>query len=236
MSLIPFPNVPDVPGVPDLPRLPNVGLVAQSALGIVQGAIWDAILTDAVWGIYDSAGKPLADPSNVNQALNSAGFGSTLSTNSVDYSNASKLSDFPVERGSFAQYNKVDTPGDAKVTFAFTGTVAERNKFLQAIHDASKSTNLYDVVTPEFTYIQYAIVDYSYSRRAEKGANLLMVDLTLTEIRQVSSQYSNASGAVVAPTNSDAAPRLNAGKIQPATPAQSVLHAVTSKFTSLVSP
>lgn len=239
MPLIPFPNIPALPGVPALPRLPGVstGTVVQAALGIIQGALWAALQTDVRWGIFDQTGNPLADPSKLTgitaTLVNSAGLGSTLSTVAVEYSKESQVSDFPVERGFFANYNKVQTPGAASVTFAFTGSESDRNKFLDSIDKASKSTDLYDVVTPEMTYVQYNIEGYAYQRRAERGATLLIVELHLKEIRQVSAQYFNTQTQAKSPANPDAAAKVNAGKVQPLNPVQSVLYAVGDKITNL---
>lgn len=239
MPFIPFPNVPNVPGVPALPRLPgiNTDTIVRAAIGIAQGALWSALQIDTRWGIFDQNGIPLANPSQFSGVtatiLNSAGLSSTLSTVSVDYTKETQISDFPVERGYFANYNKVETPGSATVNFAFTGTESERSQFLDAIDSASKSTDLYDVVTPEMTYVQYNIEGYGYQRRAERGATLLIVELHLKEIRQVSAQYINTQTQAKSPANSDAAQKINSGKVQPLSPAQSVLHSISNKITNL---
>lgn len=239
MSLIPFPDIPDLAGVPSLPRLAGLtaGTVVRAALGVVQGALWSALQIDSRWGIFDQNGTPLADPSQFSGLpsilINSAGFGSTLSTVSVEYMNESQVSDFPIERGSFASYNKAQSPGSATVNLAFMGTEADRNKFLDAIDGAAKSVDLYDVVTPEVTYVQYSLEGYTYQRRAEKGATLLVVELHLKEIRQVSAQYVNTQTQATSPANPDATPRINSGKVQPSIPVPSVFHAVATKLANL---
>ena len=234
MPLIPFPDVPKFPGVPSLPRSPKFPPQVRSGLGLVQGMLWRISQVQTRWGIWDKNGKPLGDPAKftglVGDALDAAGLGSTLSTNSVDYSKDMKVSDFPIEQGSFASYNKVEQPASPIVTLCLTGSENNRRTFLEAIDKATKSTDLYSVVTPEVTYIDYAIERYNYSRRSSKGATLLIVEITLKEIRQVSSQYTQSG----VPKDAGATPTTDNGKVQAKTPDTSTLKAIANKSPALV--
>ena len=235
MPTIPFPDVPKAPGVPALPRSPKFPPLVRAGLGMVQGMLWRVFQVQTRWGIFDSKGKPLGDPAKftglIGNALDAAGLGSTLSTNSVDYSKETKVSDFPIEQGSFASYNKVETSASPIVTLCLTGGEKNRRTFLEAIDKACKSTDLYSVVTPEVTYIDYSVERYNYSRRASKGATLLIVEITLKEIRQVSSQYTQSNkGQVDAPKDAGATPTADNGKVQAQTPDTSTLKAIANKL------
>ena len=239
MPLIPFPNVPNVPGVPALPRSPSFVPAVTASLGALQGLLWRVFQVQTRWGIFDSNGKPLGDPSKftglVGNALDAAGLSSTLSTNAVDYSKDMRVSDFPVERGGFASYNKVELPAEPVVTLCLTGSENDRRTFLEAIDAAVKSTDLYSVATPEVTYIDYTVERYNYSRRNSRGATLLIVEITLKEVRQVSSQYSQAAASQIdAPKSTGATPTADGGKVQAKTPDTSTLKAVTNKISSLL--
>jgi hypothetical protein len=227
MSLIPFPNVPALPGVPALPRSPKFPPAIQAALGVVQGAIWRQFQIEKQWGIFDSKGKPLGDANNF-VALESLGLGATLSTGAIEFSKESRVSDFPVERGGFASYNKVEMPASPVVTLCFGGTEADRSAFLAAIDLASKSTDLYDVVTPEVTYAGYSVERYNYQRRSSKGATLLVLEVTLKEVRQVSAQHSQ----IAVPQDDGATPPVDGGKVQGKTPDTSTLKSLWDKTTS----
>lgn len=238
MALIPFPNVPKLPGVPALPRSPNFPPLLKAGLGLVQGMLWRIFQVQTRWGIWDSKGKPLGDPSKftglIGNALEAAGLGSTLSTGSVDYSKETRVSDFPIERGSFASYNKVEQPASPTVTLCLTGSEKNRRTFLEAIDKACKSTDLYSVVTPEVTYVNYSVERYDYSRRSSKGATLLIVDITLREIRQVSAQYTQSNkGQVDQPKEAGATPQADNGKVQAQTPPKSTLKSLADKLPSL---
>lgn len=238
MPLIPFPNIPALPGVPSLPRLPGAAAIVSAGLGVIQGLLWRTFQTQTRWGVFDSAGNPLGDPAKftglIGDALDAVGLGSTMSTRSVDYSKETRVSDFPIERGSFASYNKVETPASPVVTLCLTGSENNRRTFLDAIDAACKSTDLYSVATPEVTYIEYSIERYNYRRSSAKGATLLMVELTLKEIRQVSSEYTQASDSQVdQPQDVGATPEADGGKVQPQIPGKSTLKAISDKFPSL---
>ena len=238
MPLIPFPSVPKLPGVPALPRSPNFPPLLRAGLGLLQGMIWRIFQVQTRWGIWDSKGKPLGDPAKftglAGAALEAAGLGSTLSTGSVDYSKETRVSDFPLERGSFASYNKVETAASHQVVLCLTGSEKNRRTFLEAIDKACKSTDLYSVVTPEVTYINYAVERYNYARHSSKGATLLTVEITLKEIRQVSAQYTQSNkGQVDAPKDAGATPQADNGKVQAQTPKPSTLKSIANKLPGL---
>lgn len=236
MPLIPFPNVPAVSGVPALPRIAGASGQAQAALGILQGALWKAASSQVQWGIFDSKGKPLGSPSALSSVANIAksvlGFGSTQSTVAVDYLKESRVSDFPIEKGGFASYNKVEMPAAPIVTLCFSGSETEAGAFLTAIDAACKSTDLFSVVTPEAKYIDHAIERYNYQRRHDKGASILVVEIMLKEVRTVSAQYTKAPDKkqINDPKSAGAAPAVDAGKVQPAEPPKSLIKSAADKL------
>lgn len=238
MALIPFPNVPKLPGVPALPRSPNFPPSLKAGLGLLQGTLWRIFQVETQWGIWDSKGNPLGDPSKFtgafNRALEAAGIGSTLSTSSVDYSKETRVSDFPIERGKFASYNKVETPASPQVVLCMQGSEKNRTSFLKAIDAACKSTDMFSVVTPEVTYINYTIERYNYGRHNFKGATLLTVEISLKEVREVSAQYTKSNvGQIDKPKEAAATPQSNNGKVQANTPPVSTLKSIANKIPSL---
>ena len=238
MPLIPFPSVPKLPGVPALPRSAKFPPIVRAGLGLLQGMLWRIFQVQTRWGIWDSKGKPLGDPSKftglIGNALEAAGLGSTLSTGSVDYSKETRVSDFPIEGGAFASYNKVETPASPVVTLCFQGSEGERKTFLDAIDAACKSTDLYSVVTPERDYHGYAVERYNYARHNSKGATLLIVEITLKEVRQVSARYTQSNkGQVDKPKGVGATPQVDNGKVQAQTPQPSTLKSILKRIVGL---
>jgi hypothetical protein len=233
MPLIPFPNVPNAPGVPSVPRSNSAPAAQIASLGILQSILWQSLQLDIKWGIFDIEGNALIDTNFFVQAI---GLGQTLSTNSISYGKETKVSDFPVERGGFASYNKVEIAASPSITLCFQGNEQQRSEFLNIIDNACKSLDLYDIVTPEVTYINYNIESYNYQRQSGKGATLLTVELQLKEIREVSAQFSTVSQSEINnPKNATASPQVNNGKVQATTPENSTLNAIKTKFTNLFS-
>lgn len=233
MPLIPFPNIPAYPGVPPIPRIaPGVPAINIS-LANGQGDPFAAQQNPAPastqstvyadeWGIFDSdSGAALYSPTE----------GGTLSFFSMSYARRMQISDFPIEANTstegaaFASFNKVWQPANPIVTFALSGSETEQSGFLAALDAACISTTLYDVLTPEASYLQHSIESYSYQRTARRGATMLMVEISLKEILQVSPSFSQISSdsPIDNPQSSSATPAVNSGLTQPATPPQSAL-------------
>ena len=130
------------------------------------------------WGIFDQNGFPLLVGDSV-----------IAFTFTVD----NKVSDFPIEQGQFASYNKVALPYEGKVTFGIDGNLAERSVFLQTISALAASLQLVNVVTPEITYMNANVVKPQYDRsRANGGASLIYIDVYYRQIRLTApSKFSN---------------------------------------------
>lgn len=188
-------SYPNLAGVPRLKNfIPSAGSVVRSGFGIIQASGWQLVSNQQEWGIFDKSGKPLVDsqklkdlPRLVRTAADVIGISNSASFNSMEFTKEFRVSNFPVEDGGFASYNKVGLPGEAVVTLCMGGSEADRKSFLDSIDGACGSTNLYDIKTPTATYINYSINRYSYSRRSESGAQLLIVTLEISEVKFVTS-------------------------------------------------
>lgn len=198
MPLIPFPDVPDVLGVPNLARLAGSAFVSQ-AVSLLTGDDPSilGLFQSAQWGVFDEDGNPVAV------------FDSVVS---FDHAKEWRLSDYPIEDGGFETYNKVETPYDQRLTFAKGGPEAERSDFLDDIELAVASLDLFTVTTPEKTYTNANLVKYDFSRKANAGVTLLLVDLQIREVRvSANSAFSNTQDPA------GAAPQ-NGGTVQPQAP------------------
>lgn len=225
MSLIPFPDVPAYPGVPQLVRSAVSSPVTNIALGALGSVLLDAIQSQAQWGIYTSAGVQLGGVSGLSLLNSLVSQPTVLSTFSVDYTKEMNVGSFPVEKGGFANYNKVERPGNPVVTLSLTGSLADRNAFLTAIDAATKSTDTYSVVTPEFTYTNFTIDRYSLRRSADKGANLITVEIGLEEVRQVSATFATVN-PIANPQSTGASSQVNSGNVQPTASDVSTLQSI----------
>lgn len=241
MPSIPFPNVPSYPGVPQLMRPINAAVAQVPALAVALGS-FETILGQSLqqtprWGIFDALGHQLGLNNNTTPSilsvLESQVLGSsvpTLSTYGFDFVKEMTVSSFPTEGGGFANYNKVEQPANPVVTLILDGSEGYRTNFLNAIDAACKSTNLYNVVTPEVTYIGYTMERYTYGRRAQRGATLIIVDISMKEGRSVTAAFTKA---IVAPQNPSSTPQVNNGMTQPTMPDTSTLKKFTNKLAGI---
>ena len=230
ISKSPFPNIPDSPGVPAIPRGAALPGIVQSIFGIIEGQFWQNIGRQQVWGIFDKEGTPVAIADSVLD---------------VSYRNESKISGFPVQAGSFANYNKVNNPFEARVTLVKGSNSSQnplenniflnglsavgRGDFLKAIDEAAKSLDLYTIVTPERNYINANIEGYDYRRESGNGANLIIVELRLIEIRQVTPQYAQTTAGKPDTSKAQepqAKPSTNSGKIATKVPGETVAYKI----------
>lgn len=136
----------------------------------------------------------------------------------LKYENSNKVSTFPVERGSFASYNKIKTPYKAKIRMAVGGNQDRISAFIAAMDRVVNDTNLYNVVTPESVYTNANVEKIGYSRAHEGGVNLILADLEIVEIRQVEPQYSAVSLSSKKVKKKDSASKKDVGKKQKEAP------------------
>jgi len=142
------------------------------------------------------------------------------------YSNESRLSQYPQEAGGFQQYNKVDTPFDVRIRVTKGGKVADVAAFIEIAEGLAKATdlNLYDMITPERTYHSCNVSKVWHDHQHGHGANMVTMDIHLTEIRvTASAQYSNTNSPTTTGNLSNAKTPAatdpkNTGTVQPQVP------------------
>lgn len=208
LPIPPFPSVPLLPGVPLLARASGVGtqvsrviLFTADAINLVKSFL------PTTWGLYDEEGIPLLIGDNMA---------------AVDFKRDARMADYPIERGGFSSYNKVQTPFDARATFTIGGSDARRALFLTTLDKLVKELTIVSLVTPEVTYASANVVHYDYRRTSKNGASLLTVEVWIMEVRLTAgASFTDAAatdqaGAPAPQTPSGASP-ASAGTVQ-ATP------------------
>lgn len=201
MPAIPFPDVPNAQGVPPVPRSSAAPVSATPALAKPDQSL-SMMLGLPVWGVFDQNGVEVLKPDSFL---------------GIQYKQDARVSNYPQEKGSFASYNKVQTPYDCVVKMAIGGDARARSQFLAQCEAMNNGTDLYSVVTPEVTYATATLQNYSYRRDAAGGANMLTVDLSFVEVRITASSVTTINQ----PQNPASAPSASAGQVQavPATTA-----------------
>lgn len=103
----------------------------------------------------------------------------------IDVKNESKVLTSPIEKSSFAAYNKVETPLDVVITGASQQDGVTQSAILDALNKLVSGAELVDIVTPTAVYLKMTLESYSYKRTATDGASLLVVELHAIEVREV---------------------------------------------------
>ena len=208
MPTIPYPDVPAYPGVPSIPRTtagsPAINISIATGQSVSSGGS-----QEPKWGIYSATdNSPIYTPEA----------GETLSTFSFDYSRQTTVSTFPVEQGSFANYDKIWSPANPIVTLAFSGSESGKRSLLSVLEAACLYPVLWNVYTPDAEYDGYTIERYGYRRMAVKGATMLLIDVSLKEIKQVTASYSDVAAATSASSSSSSGNASSSGGSAPTTP------------------
>ncbi|MDE2434741.1 MAG: hypothetical protein KGM49_00640 [Sphingomonadales bacterium] len=163
-----YPDVPASEGVPPVKR-------GTDSLG---GGTTDAISSDSItvtanrgnkWGIYTAGGKLALEADTIV---------------AVGFDGEYRIADFPIEEGGFESYDKVALPFETRVVMTKGGDRAARQEFLTALDDLRSDLKLYNVVTPERTYLNVNVARVSLDRTREQGAGLVTIEVRLREIRQ----------------------------------------------------
>ena len=139
-----------------------------------------------------------------------------------------RASNYPVEQGAFASYNKVAEPFEIRMTmvcgglnFVQSATAAlgltlgqqymQKGDFLSTLDYMLSSTDLFTVVTPDITYKSLTLDHYDYRREATGGATMLTVEAWFKQVRVATpAQYGN-------PKSTSAATPVNSGTVQATT-------------------
>lgn len=216
----PFPNVPNLSGVPFLVREAlNFPPSTITNIAVPEAAtqLWAAAQSGTPWGILNDSFVTVVTPDSF---LN------------FENRNEWRLSDYPVQQGSFASYNKVILPFEASVRLSKGGTLSERQAFIKSIDAIAGDTNLYTIFSPEKAYQDVNVTRYEVTRRGAEGAYFLCeVDIYFRQILQVPAQYSTTAANTTNAQNPAATPPVNQGTLQPG---DTIPSAVVAKAKSAV--
>jgi hypothetical protein len=130
----------------------------------------------------------------------------------IDLRAEGKALSYPIEEGSFANYNKIESPLDIRVTLATQGTDSDFEYILTKLDEYKRGAIKLSVSTPSKFYESMTLETYSYKRTREAGAGLLVVELSLIEVREVETQVSTT--VITKPKNPTSAGKVDTGKTQ----------------------
>ncbi len=174
ISLIPkalYPLVPKAPGVPAVLR-GGAQLLDTLTLGFLgAGDFINSIIGSepVQWGVFDVDGNSIADYDSFA---------------SMSYRDDARISDYPVEQGSFAAYNKVDNPFSVRVTLSCGGDADRRNAFQNSLRRARRSLDLYTVLCEDGEFESCNLVSLDWERTDTRGAHRVVATCEFQEVRE----------------------------------------------------
>ena len=125
----------------------------------------------------------------------------------------------PVEQGSFASYNKVQSPTQIIASLGMTDLPFVLNAAIKRIERLQTTTDLVRVVTPTNVYEPFSVATFGYS--LNEGQGILTLDLTLDEIREVKSRITDGKFPEKSTKNPTSASTSSTGKTQASSQADS---------------
>lgn len=106
---------------------------------------------------------------------------------------SSQLPSEPIEKGSFANYNRIIDPYEGTCRLALEGTESEIQQALDGLEELRKGLKKIEFIMPFANYENLMLESYDYRRDSHSGFNLLQVDVRLKEIREVESAKTTTS-------------------------------------------
>lgn len=183
-------------GFPDIPNYKGLVTSGGDALLSLGGAAVINAVFGNVWGLVNEFGVPVLLADNVL---------------GISYNSASTIANAPIERGSFASYNKVASPAQAVVQMSKgSGGALGRGAFLAQLQTYEGSTLKFHVITPEILHRNMCITGLDYARSASEGLQLIVVNVQLEEVREVGVLYS-----LEEVKNPSDAENVDSGEVQP---------------------
>lgn len=101
----------------------------------------------------------------------------------VDVKDQGSVVTVPIERGSFASYNKTDSPREIRCTLSITGSKLIIDNALNTLRALKQTTDLIALDANNAYYDSLTLESFSYTRSAERG--ILIVELVLIEVIEV---------------------------------------------------
>lgn len=201
-----MPNVPDLPADPA--GLASAGIDALISFG---GAFVIGLLFGDRWGVFNEFGVPVLLADNVT---------------SVEFQNSANVVSAPLEKGTFTSYNKVQEPYTATVQMTKgSGGATGRGMFIAQLEALSKSTLLFNVLTPEYVHRNAAIVGFGYRRLPSEGNRMIVATIDLKEVREVTVQLEREE-----PQNPEDSAVVEGGEVEPELGRESLLSSAARSF------
>ncbi len=132
----------------------------------------------------------------------------------------------PIEQSSFASYNRVIEPLEIKCRLGIQGYPSVIQSAIDRLSDLRKGTEKVQLITPSASYEDLMLQGFDYRTDNHTGFNVLIVDLTFKEVREVPTFLTTSSVTEPEPppvsakstANGSCASEIDGGEVQSAYP------------------
>src|SRR5271168_4131375 len=157
--------------VPFLPGVPVLSAYADPP------GLANALLTEDGAGVFSNA-----QPIQWGLFLNGVSVIDADVVATFSFKQEFSVSDYPLEQGAFASYDKVQIPQEVRFRFTSGGSQANRQALIDSVKAiAGDTTNFYTAVSPEQTIENVTVTHWDYARNNAVG--LLSVDVWVINIQ-----------------------------------------------------
>lgn len=218
MPFIQYPKVPNVAGVPQLLRQGSgIALpVLASVAGVAQ--LVRAFNSKPAWGVYAHIDQGAVGADGLEEVVVVAKRTPAVTPDSFrdfGYDQEWTVTTAPIQKGGFDDYNRVGSAFEVLLRMTKGGSLQDRTDFIKQV-ESMDSTTLYDVVTPEKTYLGVNLLRVGLKRKGQNGAYWFAAyDVYFREIREVTAQYTKTQ--ITQPQSTSASNVRNNG-VQQGTP------------------
>lgn len=213
VPLPPFPNVPLLPGVPQIARSLLITALSPPGLAFAAepGVLWQSTQAAPVWGVFDQNNNRVIDADSVY---------------SFGWRQEYRVSNYQIQRGAFASYNKVAVPFESSIVLIKGGSLSARTAFLREVDAVAASLATFNILTAEKNYLNVNVTRSELSRRGPENACFFDVELFFVQIAEVEQQYGTTAAPGTPSTGSasvpSAVPPVNSGQNNPLIPTTAV--------------
>ncbi len=116
---------------------------------------------------------------------------------------------YPIEEGSFANYNKTRAPVEISVSIVLQGAESDFERGLEQLERYKREAVKLAVATPAQLYPNMTLRGYSVSRESAAGAHMLLAELSLVEVLEP-----GEGGGAARYKNPSSAGMVNVGRVQ----------------------
>lgn len=144
------------------------------------------------WGLYTESGELALEVDSFVE---------------VSYSKEFNTPAYPLEGGGFETYNKIEAPYEARIVLTKGGEEDVKKVFIETLERFNRSLDLLQIETPSKSYANANIVRLQIARTREQGADLIRAEVSLREIRAVTTNTFTQIDPVVDGGNVATAPQ-----------------------------